>query len=339
MQAETRRSEWKWLPLYVGASLVVPLMGCGAQGEEDVGTTAVTADLASTNGLSVVNGLSIVNGLSLVNGLSTLNGLSAVNGLMTTAVGRTQVAYLVRCALPAGTSIVKTDSTGATYTFTGLLGMAPQWQNGSCDTTCQENVSACMLAHVNTAGAHIPLWLVSPNTAVGWGLDPAYPNEEATFFGNIFTMGAHGTSQTSYPMYYCAGPQVKVSPPTGRLGSAQTSPPYVNPLGSQYALCSTGYSCALADNPYSVDGFKACAGWNNPVTVWRQGGTTSSTGGTTGSMGTGGSTGTGGSSGMTAPPPPPGLPPPERPAGWARASATSISGSRHEGPPPPRPTG
>ena len=194
--------------------------------------------------------------------------------------------------------------------------MAPQWQNGSCDTTCQENVSACMLAHVNTAGAHIPLWLVSPNTAVGWGLDPAYPNEEATFFGNIFTMGAHGTSQTSYPMYYCAGPQVKVSPPTGRLGSAQTSPPYVNPLGSQYALCSTGTNCALADNPYSVDGFKACAGWNNPVTVWRQGGTTSGTGGTTGSMGTGGTTGA--EPGMTAPPPPPGLPPPGTTGGLGR---------------------
>ena len=65
--------------------------------------------------------------------------------------------------------------------------MAPQWQNGACDPTCQENVSACMLAHVNTSGAHIPLWLVSPNTAVGWGLNPLYPNEEATFFGNIFT--------------------------------------------------------------------------------------------------------------------------------------------------------
>ena len=49
-----------------------------------------------------------------------------------------------------------------------------------------------MLAHVNTAGVHIPLWLVSPNSAVGWGLDPGYPNEEATFFGNIFTTGAHG---------------------------------------------------------------------------------------------------------------------------------------------------
>jgi hypothetical protein len=182
--------------------------------------------------------------------------------------------------------------------------MAPQWQNGSCDSTCQENVSACMLAHVNTSGAHIPLWLVSPNSAVGWGLDPAYPNEEATFFGNIFTTGAHGATQGTYPMYYCAGPQVKTSPPTGRLGSTQASPPYVNAFGSQYALCSASTNCTKADNPYSVDGFKACAGWNNPVTVWRQSGTTSATGGSTGtgSMGTGGSMGAGGPSGPMLPP-------------------------------------
>jgi len=128
-------------------------------------------------------------------------------------------------------------------------------------------------------------------------------------------MGAHGTSQTSYPMYYCAGPQVKVNPPTGRLGSAQTSPPYVNPLGSQYALCSTGAACALADNPYSADGFKACSGWNNPVTVWRQNGTTSATGGTSGSAsGTGGSTGTGGTMGAPMGP----LPPPGTTGGLGR---------------------
>ena len=94
-----------------------------------------------------------------------------------------QVSYLVRCALPANTSITK----GTSYTFQGLLGMAPQWQNGACDTTCQENVSACMLAHVNTAGIHVPLWMVAQNAAVGWGQDPEFPNQEGAFFGNVFT--------------------------------------------------------------------------------------------------------------------------------------------------------
>ena len=35
---------------------------------------------------------------------------------------------------------------------------------------CQELVSACMMAHVNTAGIHIPLWLDAAAPAIGWGL-------------------------------------------------------------------------------------------------------------------------------------------------------------------------
>jgi hypothetical protein len=179
-----------------------------------------------------------------------------------------QVSYLVRCALPPTASIVKQDETGTSYTFRGEIGMAPQWQNGTCDQTCQENISACLEAHINTAGVHIPLWLDSPNAAVGWGTDPSYPNQEATFFGNLFTLGAHGTNPKAVPMYYCAGPQIKVNAPPGRLGSAQVSPPYVNPLGSQYAQCKP--TCKPADGPSSGDGFKSCEGWNNVVTVWRQ---------------------------------------------------------------------
>jgi hypothetical protein len=145
--------------------------------------------------------------------------------------------------------------------------MAPRWENGACDQTCQENVSSCLLASVNTAGIHVPLWIVSPNASVGWGQDPNYPNQEATFFGNVFTAGAHGTNPAADPMYYCAGPQIKINPPAGRLGSNQVNPPYVDPFGSQYAPCRA--SCLAADAPHQADGFKACNGWTNPVTVWR----------------------------------------------------------------------
>ena len=100
----------------------------------------------------------------------------------------------MRCALPATTSITK-----GSYTFQGLLGLAPQWQNGACDTNCQEAVSACLLAHVNTAGLHIPLWIVAQNPIVGWGQDPEFPNQEAAFFGNVFMPGAHGTDPTKTP--------------------------------------------------------------------------------------------------------------------------------------------
>src|SRR6476620_216514 len=143
-----------WLPL----ALCSVAFGC-AEMEGDVGIDDSAAlqtenGLRTSNGLRVSNGLNGVstNGLSLTSGLATNAGLSATTGLMTPSEGRDKVAYLVRCALPANTSITK-----GSYTFQGLMGMAPQWQNGACDTTCQENVSACILAHVNTAGIHVPL--------------------------------------------------------------------------------------------------------------------------------------------------------------------------------------
>jgi len=267
---------------WLSIALCSVAFGC-AEVEDDVSpsdNSAVATDngLSTTNGLHCTNGLSTTNGLSVTNGLATTNGLSTTNGLMTTDVGRQQVSYLVRCALPANTSITK----GA-YTFQGLLGMAPEWQFGACDTNCQEAVSACMLAHVNTAGLHIPLWLVAQNAAVGWGQDAEFPNQEGVFFGNVFALGAHGTDPTKAPAYYCMGSKYSLNPPKGRLGSVQTSPPYVNAFGTANAMCSS--YCTAADTPFNSDGYKACNGWNNTVTVWRQ--NTTVTGGVSGGIGKG----------------------------------------------------
>ena len=196
---------------------------------------------------------------------------------MTTALGRTQVSYIIRCALPAGTAIIKEDQDGNSYTFRGLLGVAPQWQNGACDATCAETVSACLLAHVNTAGQHVPIWVVSNNPSVGWGQDPDYPNHEGTFFGNVFQLGAHGTDPAKAPMFYCTGPQYRTSPPPGRLGN-QAEVPYVNPWGPNAACVKR---CTPADYPFQSDGYKACNGWNNTFSVWRRGATSPApTGGT-----------------------------------------------------------
>ena len=86
---------------------------------------------------------------------------------------------------PPDDSLVKADQNGARYTFPGSLGLAPQWKNGACDTNCQEIISACMMAHVNTTGRHINLYLDSP-VALGLGRQNAYPMQEGAFFGNIF---------------------------------------------------------------------------------------------------------------------------------------------------------
>jgi len=244
----------------------------GDVGNPDDQAVAVENGLQSVNGLFIQNGLHISNGLDITNGLHVMNGLSSGSGLMTTTLGRQQLAYLVRCALPAGATVVKQDQYGTSYTFNGVLGLAPEWADSACGTNCQENVSACMLAHVNTAGIHVPLWIVSQSAAVGWGQDPEFPNQEGSFFGNLFQAGAHGTDPLNSPMYYCMGSKYSVSPPSGRLGSKQTSPPYVNAFGTATAACAN--RCTPADYPSAADGYKACNGWNAVVTVWRQNSTT-----------------------------------------------------------------
>jgi hypothetical protein len=241
--------------------------GCTIDTEEPLAVNE--SDLTATNGLSMINGLSMTNGLgagnglSMLNGLSTSTGLSSSSGLMTSMAGRITVAYLVRCALPSGHKIVKSDQNGTSWTFAGAIGVAPSWESGACDTNCQEAVSACMMAHVNVAGVHVPIWLDSPLSAIGYGKSSSYPNEEGTFFGNIFVTGSDG----KVPAYYCDGSGFASGVTPGRLGASSSAASiFTNPFGSN-ALCSS--KCTAASGDYKGQGYAACNGYKSPITVWR----------------------------------------------------------------------
>jgi hypothetical protein len=270
--------------------LASALAGCdGASATGEQPSAAQQSDLAfSTNGLATINGLSTINGLATINGLSSnglatinglaSNGLATINGLasegglsstgdlMSTPAGRTTARYLVRCALPLGDAITKQDATGTSYVFAGQLGLAPQWKNGACDASCQQAMSACMLAHVNTTGVHIPLWLVSPDAAIGWGTSPQYPNREGTFFGNIFYPNA---ASKVVDAFYCNGPGFSTDTVPGRLGAAQTGAPYSDPYKSPRNPVGDCTPCAatMSDGPNSCrsDGVQ----FGGPITVWR----------------------------------------------------------------------
>jgi hypothetical protein len=248
----------------LGAVLASTLVvGCQPGDGDSPGGAA--DDLVAVNGLSMINGLSLTNGLgngnglSMLNGLSSTTGLSSNNGLMTTTLGRITVSYLVRCALPLGHTITKKDQNGTSYTFAGLIGVAPNWENNACDTACQESVSACMMAHLNVAGIHVPIWLDSPVSAIGFGSSSSYPNEEGTFFGNIFT-----TSNGRVPAYYCEGSGFARGIVPGRLGATTSAAGiFSNPFGSG-ALCSAHCSRGSGSGGYS-----SCNGYTRPITVWR----------------------------------------------------------------------
>ena len=238
---------------------------------------ADTAALVSENGLSMnglaMNGLSMnglsMNGLSM-NGLS-MNGLS-MNGLMSSDGGRKLLEYIVRCALPENSSLSKQDQYGNWYTMEGQLGLAPEWQNNACGGPCKRWISACMLAHVNTAGVHIPIFIVGQNSALGWGQDPNYPNQEGTFFGNIFELNNVGRPDA----YYCSGPGFDKNVVDGRIGASQSGAPYRNLFASGYCHVN-GCLASDAKTNNVPDGYKACtmgegpmSAWNELITVWRQ---------------------------------------------------------------------
>lgn len=264
----------KMASLAVGLAVTGLFVGCvGETGDEEPldtiqlealssvnGLTSVNG-LIGANGLSSVNGLTSVNGLSSVNGLTSVNGLSSANGLMTTGNGRTTVAYVVRCALPAGRTLYKKDQYGNTHKFAGQFGLGAEWEFGSCGTSCQEAVSACIMAHINVSGIRVPLWFDSPNPKIGTGLSSTYPNQEGTFFGNLFVLGPDG----KVPAYYCEGPGFAKGVVPGRIGGPLQNP-FRNPFGAG-VLCSS--KCVAMPYPATGDTYKSCYGYTNPITVWR----------------------------------------------------------------------
>src|SRR6185503_13753502 len=192
------------------------------------------------------NGLIGVNGLSAANGLIGVNGLSAANGLMTTDGGRKTVAYLVKCALASNDSLVKQDQYGVQYTFNGGLNLCPTWKTAgvASNRTCQNMLSACLMAHINTSGVHVPLWLDSESSAIGWGTNASYPKQEGTFFGSMIMTGSLsnlGMPGVNAPVaYFCEGAGITAGTVAGRLTSGATGVPYTNPYGANVKCTNAG---------------------------------------------------------------------------------------------------
>ncbi|ATB43224.1 hypothetical protein CYFUS_008704 [Cystobacter fuscus] len=185
----------------LGAALQISsLSGCGsveARPPEQV-LAARKQAVEELNGLGT-NGLG-TNGLG-TNGLGT-NGLGT-NGLASAEfstwfqtdpeLNAQVMKYFVFCAVPAGATRTYADSaSGTTYSWRGGLGLAPDWSEGMpANVAEQQLVSACLAAHVNMYGAHVPISLLGRDAR---GEVIPFTNEElkdfqekeACFFGNLF---------------------------------------------------------------------------------------------------------------------------------------------------------
>src|SRR6266404_9513223 len=252
---------------WIGASLGLTsvLVGCNQMSGAPTGDVESASPGSSTN----QSDLNSVNGLNSANGLNSVNGLATNSGLMTTDAGRKTVSYLVRCALNMGDTLTKQDAAGNWYTYKGAIGLAPQYKTAGCDKDCTEELSACLMAHVNTTGVHIPLWLDSPMSSVGWGQSPFYPMQEGTFFGQIMVTN----TSNNLDAYFCNGPNVASNEVPGRLGSNQGSIPYANAYPTTGGLCFPANDTSHCVAQSTGDGAVSCMGngtsWTHPITVWR----------------------------------------------------------------------
>jgi hypothetical protein len=103
---------------------------------------------------------------------------------------REVLKYIVSCALKPSQHVDFTVD-GVDYSFDGNLGLAPEWgkPGGKCGPTCQEWVSACVLARVDYLGEKklISLRGLHPALKAPPAEQAAYTEIEATYYGNIFT--------------------------------------------------------------------------------------------------------------------------------------------------------
>jgi len=188
-----------------GALVLALAAACEPAGSQkfDLYPGAEESALVANNGLSL-NGLS-ANGLS-ANGLSA-NGLSA-NGLSANSLGTTKfknwfnadpalasmaMRYLVLCAAPPTKTISWMNPvTGINYSWTGGVGVAPSYANGSPPTLDEQQlITACVLAHVNKFGRQVSI-SVDGRTATGAEIPwtqteiSTFASIEAAYFGNMF---------------------------------------------------------------------------------------------------------------------------------------------------------
>jgi hypothetical protein len=90
--------------------------------------------------------------------------------------------YVVQCAMAPGDD--RTVTVGAkAYTFHGVFGLLPSWTGGNPMTDFENRLlTACLGAHVNPLGAHVPISIRGPGIRVDPGEPQLFPIREGAFF-------------------------------------------------------------------------------------------------------------------------------------------------------------
>lgn len=178
------------------------------------------------------------------NGLNTqaLSGFSiaAARGMEDTADHRLYTAYLVGCALAPNQCVTSTYN-GSTYTYCGVVDLAPAWTSRALTASEAADVSACVLARSNLTGMNVTVSIRGESPALACTTDELanFNVEEAAFYGDVFT-------STAGAKHACNGvDQVRDGDTYGDLPNRQCGQPDPNNPG--YTLCGFVFDGDCAD--------------------------------------------------------------------------------------------
>lgn len=100
------------------------------------------------------------------------------------------VKELIECTL-SSTQVIHDDVTG--YDFYGWWGLHPDWLttpiSGIANEDAQRWITGCMLGRLNVYGVEVPILLEGDTPAIQTNTvwDPAFPYDESTVSGNMFS--------------------------------------------------------------------------------------------------------------------------------------------------------
>jgi hypothetical protein len=242
--------------------LAVVVAGCAAS-DPTLGTTeshVETQNRLATNRLATnrlaTNRLA-TNGLSEVSSIDDLKAMASDEG------GRELLTYMMSCALPEGQSLsVETDS--GTYTFDGLIGLAPDWLTSPLSTEDARWVSACLLARVNYYGVtvHISMRGDSPALAITPEEGADYPLYEGAFWGNLFVDGPQDKNA-------CISAYKATDPQVGSMPLRQCTVPTGD--GTTWCDFTAAGTCEeVCSGVNGGNGFETCAGAGQVINVYLQ---------------------------------------------------------------------
>jgi hypothetical protein len=111
--------------------------------------------------------------------------------LMATANGREVMSFIVGCALGSNQSVTLKDPNNISYTYPGLINLAPAWASRAPTVSERRWVSACVLARTNLYGLPVNISMRHDSLLALTTTSPersAYTNAEGAFYGDLFAM-------------------------------------------------------------------------------------------------------------------------------------------------------